>query len=105
MLNNDAKDILKAALSIANDLADGFDWGDIGSLMELPAAIDGWNAGLTNLKETSATEEGRAEIQQYVTDHFDIPDDELELKIEKSIAWLNATYDLYVTWSQDDQAA
>lgn len=99
-LNQDAKDILKAGIGISNALSDGFQFGDIGALMDLPAAISGWAVGVENLKESVGTEEGRAEIEAYVKQEFDIPDDVLEEKIEKTVAWLNATYDLYLTWSE-----
>lgn len=101
-LIQDAKDILKAGIGISNALSDGFQLGDIGALMDLPAAISGWAAGVENLGECVADDEGRAEIEAYVADNFDIPDDELEDKIEKTIAWLSATYDLYLTWTEED---
>lgn len=100
MLNQDAKDILIAGVSIANALADGVQLSDLGALMKLPSAIDGWEVGITNLRAELATPEGRAEIEQLLKDEFDIPDDQLEEKIEKTIAWLNATYDLYLTWTE-----
>jgi len=101
-LNDDARDILKAGIGISNALSDGFQLGDIGALMDLPAAISGWALGVENLGECIADEAGRAEIEAYVKDNFDIPDDELEDKIEKTIAWLSATYDLYLSWSEPE---
>ena len=100
MLNQDAKDILKAGISISNALSDGFQLGDIGSLMDLPAAISDWSVGVENLKANIVDEAGRAEIVAYVTAEFDIPDDKLEAVIEKTIAWLDTTYGLYLTWSE-----
>lgn len=99
-LNDDAKEILVAGISIANALSDGIQLSDLGALMKLPGAITGWDEGITNLKETAATPEGRQEIEDLLADEFNIPDDELENKIEKTMAWLNATYDLYLTWSE-----
>ena len=101
MLNQDAKEILTAGIGIANALSDGFQLGDIGALMDLPAAIGGWKEGVLNLEETIKTDEGRVEIEEFVNSVFDIPDDQLEDKIEKTIAWLNATYDLYLTWTDE----
>lgn len=98
-LNQDAKEILIAGCSIANALSDGVQLGDLGALMKLPAAIDGWKVGIENLKAELATPEGRAEIEQLLKDEFNIPDDQLEEKIEKTMTWLNATYDLYLTWT------
>jgi len=102
-LNDDAKEILVAGVSIANALSDGIQLSDVGALMKLPAAITGWNDGITNLKETVATPEGRQEIEELLKEEFDIPDDELEDKIEKTIAWVSATYDLYETWSPEPE--
>ena len=98
-LNQDAKDILIAGVDIANALSDGIQLSDLGALMKLPSAITGWNDGITNLKETLETPEGRQEIEDLLKEEFDIPDDELEDKIEKTLAWASATYDLYQTWS------
>lgn len=98
-LNEDAKEILVAGIDIANALSDGVQLSDLGALMKLPGAITGWDEGITNLKETAESEEGRQEIEDLLIAEFDIPDDELEDKIEKTLAWLNATYGLYKTWS------
>lgn len=98
-LNQDAKDILKAGISISNALSDGFQMSDIGALMDLPAAISGWAVGIENLGVCIADESCRAEIEAYIKENFDIPDNELEDKIEKTVAWLNATYNLYLTWT------
>ena len=98
-LNEDAKEILIAGIDIANALSDGIQLSDLGALMKLPGAITGWDEGITNLKETSSTPEGRKEIEDLLVEEFDIPDDEMEEKIEKTLTWLNATYDLYKTWS------
>lgn len=103
MLNQDAKEILTGAIGIANALSDGIQLSDIGALMDLPAAISGWQNGVDSINETIKTEEGRQEIEDFVNSEFDIPDDELEEKIEKSLAWLNATYDLYLTWTAPDE--
>ena len=102
-LNSDAQEILIAGVDIANALSDGVQLSDIGALMKLPGAIAGWDEGITNLKETASTPEGRQEIEDLLVEEFDIPDDELENKIEKTLAWLNATYDLYETWSEPDE--
>ena len=102
-LNSDAKEILIAGVSIANALSDGIQLSDVGALMKLPSAITGWNDGITNLKETIETPEGRQEIEDLLKEEFDIPDDELEDKIEKTLAWVAATYDLYLTWSEEDE--
>ncbi len=102
MLNEDAQEILYAAISVANAAADGFDWSDLGSLVNFPSAISGWANGVDNLKATFATDEGRDEIEDYVADNFDIPDDALEEKIEKSLAFIYAAFDLYATWTEDD---
>ncbi len=104
MLNQDAKEILKSGIGIANALSDGFQLSDIGALMGLPSALTGWEVGITNIKELVGTSEGRDEIEVFVKNEFDIPDDQLEAKIEKSIAWLNATYDLYLTWTEEEVA-
>lgn len=101
MLNKDAKEILSAGIGIANALSDGFQLSDLGALMDLPSALSGWKIGITNIDELVNTSEGRDEIEEYVKNEFDIPDDELEEKIEKSIAWLSATYDLYLTWTEE----
>ncbi len=100
MLNQDAKEILFAGISVSNALSDGFQVGDIVALKDFPSAISGWTIGVNNLKETIQSNEGRAEIVAYVTENFDIPDDKLEDVIEKTIAWLSSTYDLYLTWSE-----
>lgn len=102
-LNKDAKEILKAGIGIANALSDGFQLGDIGALMDLPAAINDWKLGVENLEECVNDDEGRDEIETFVQETFDIPDDVLEEKIEKTIAWLNATYDLYLSWTEDEE--
>ena len=99
-LNSDAQEILIAGIDIANALSDGIQLSDLGALMKLPGAITGWDEGITNLKETGSTPEGRQEIEDLLVEEFDIPDDEMENKIEKTLAWLNATYDLYKTWSE-----
>lgn len=98
MLVKDAQDILIAAIGIGEALSDGLQFGDVGALMDLPAAIDGWKEGVLNLKEVALN--SPAEISEFVKENFDIPDDELEVKIEKSISWLSATYDLYLTWKK-----
>jgi hypothetical protein len=95
-LIKDAQDILQAAIGIGEALSDGFQLGDVGALMDLPAAIDGWKEGVVNLKEVALSNPD--EISDFVKENFDIPDDELEEKIEKSISWLSATYELYLTW-------
>ena len=100
MLNQDGRDILKVGISVANALSDGVDWSDVGVLLELPSAIDGWNNGVSNLKKCLVDDDGRLEILEYVENIFDIPNDQLEDKIEKSIAWLDATYGLFLTWSE-----
>ena len=102
-LNEDAKDILIAGIDISNALSDGVQLSDLGALMGLPGAITGWDEGIRNLKETAATPEGRQEIEDLLVEEFDIPDDELEAKIEKTINWLNATYELYLTWSVEEE--
>ena len=84
-LNQDAKEILIGGIGIANALSDGIQLSDLGALMKLPAAIDGWTKGITNLRETISTDEGRKEIEELVKKEFDIPDDQLEEKIEKTI--------------------
>ena len=101
MLNQDAKEILSAAISIGEALADGIQLSDVGALMDLPAAISGWNVGIENLKETAIN--APAEINDYVVAEFDIPDDELEAKIEKSLSWATATYELYLLWKPKDE--
>lgn len=98
-MNEDAKDILSFAIDVANAASDGFDWSDLGVLTGAPSALTGWGAGVDNLKELIATDEGRKEIEDFVKKNFDIPNDVLEEKIEKSIAWAFATYDLYNTWT------
>lgn len=105
LLNPDAKEILIGGIGIANALSDGVQLGDLGALMKLPAAIDGWAEGIENLKLAVTTDEGREEIENLVKEEFDIPDDQLEEKIEKTISWLNATYDLYLTWSSPAKEA
>jgi len=98
MLNQDAKDILKAAIGIGEALADGVQLSDLGALMDLPAAISGWKEGVQNLQQVAL--ETPQEINDYINEEFDIPDDELEDKIEKSLEWLTATYELYLTWKK-----
>ena len=99
MLNDDAKEILVFAIETANAASDGFDWSDLGVLTKAPAAVAGWNNGVESLKAAVESPEGRQEINDFVANRFDIPDDRLEEKIEKSLNWAFATYDLYGTWT------
>lgn len=99
MLNQDAKEILLAAVGISNALSDGVQLSDLGALMKLPAAVDDWKVGVVNLEETWEEASGRDEILQFIKDEFDIPDDVLEEKIEASMEWIKSTYGLYRTWS------
>ncbi len=101
MLPQDSKEILFAGIKIANAASDGFQWHDLSALMDLPAAVSGWKVGVEGLDEAMKTEEGRLEIIDYVKGEFEIPDNELEDKIEKTISWLNATYNLYLTWTPE----
>ena len=98
-MNQDAEQILGFAIDIANAASDGFQWSDLGVLIKAPEAISGWDAGISDLKALVETDSGRQEIEDYVVENFDIPDDVLEEKIEKSLAWAFATYDLYHTWT------
>lgn len=100
-VNQESKDILKAVIEIGEALSDGIQLSDIGALMHLPAAIDGWGEGVAGLKE--AVQNDREELISYVTSEFDIADDEVEKKIEKSLEWLSATYELYLLWKPEEE--
>jgi len=38
------------------------------------------------------------ELRDFINQNFDIPNDQLEAKIEASVNWLVATYDLYLAF-------
>jgi len=75
------------------------DMGDIGTMLiplgKLPEAISGANEVAAELKDLDAAE--RAELVAYCKEHFDIPDDEMEGKIERGLSlgvhlfeWINS---------------
>ena len=88
------KDVVKAAVSIGEALADGIQIGDLAALLDLPAAIDGISEVPAELEDLDPTE--RQELNDFIKSEFDIPDDELEAFIEDAITWAFATYELYL---------
>lgn len=80
----DLQDVVKAGLDIAEALHDGAQWTDFTALLSMPAAI----AGIENVPKIlqELTTEQKTELQQFVKDNYDIPDNKLEELIEGAIA-------------------
>jgi len=87
------KEVVKAAISIGEALADGIGIEDVAALLDLPAAIEGITQVPAEVGDLDESE--RKELQDYIQAEFDLPDDELEEFIESAIIWAFSTYELY----------
>lgn len=92
--------VAKVGITLGNDLGKDLEDGKI-SLIEglglLPdvmavSGVLGKGADIKNEFNDLSTAE-RAELNQYIDDTFDIPNDELELKIEKGVGVIVAIVD------------
>lgn len=88
------KDVLKAAISIGEALADGVQLGDIRALLDLPAAIEGIKEVPAELADLDEFE--LEELNVFIQSEFDLPDDEVEKFIEDALTWALSTYKLYI---------
>jgi len=88
------KDVVDFGLGVGEALSDGVGIEDISALFALPEAITGISDVPAEIADMDEAE--RAELNQFVKDNFDIPDDKLEEFIEAAVAVVINLYGLYV---------
>lgn len=88
------------AKQVANSTADGWQWNDFFSFIDEAAQLAGLGKAWPEVKLEIAelSEEDREELFGYIADEFDIPNDQIELAIENSLAWVNSTVNLINQW-------
>jgi len=87
------KEVVKAAVSIGEALADGIGIEDVAALLDLPAAIEGITQVPAEVADLDEAE--RKELQDFIQAEFDLPDDEVEEFVETAIIWAFSTFELY----------
>ncbi len=92
------KDVLKAAISIGEALADGIQLGDVAALLDLPAAIEGIKEVPAELADLDEAE--LEELNVFIQSEFDLPDDQVEEFVEDAITWALSTYKLYARFKE-----
>lgn len=103
---NDLKTLLKFGFDLTKQIstsgADGWQWTDAFSffdeVMQLPAAIK----SLPGAKEAIAnlSDEGKAELDAWIAQEFDIADDKKELFIEHSLQMVTSGIALVSEWKE-----
>ena len=105
-LNKDERELLIFVANfgegVGNALADGkVEWMDAihfgDALTTLLPAVK----GLENVKASNFKDPvNRAEAVSIIREEFDLEDDKLELKVEKTIVVVDALIDLFYTWKE-----
>lgn len=97
-------EVIILGFTLQKDIAAALDgdnkitWTDVFKFTNLlkvgPAAIN----DIANIKAEIAIEENRKLVIEYFENEFDIPNDELEARIEETLNWLETTYELVKKW-------
>lgn len=88
---------------MSSAMADGkFSWtegfGFIDELLQIPDVVKAWPEVKNEISELSTEE--REQLYQYLVTEFDIPNDEVEVKIEQSLNWVINTITLVESWKK-----
>lgn len=86
---------------VATAMSDGkFQWseafGFIDEIMQIPGVVKSWPEVKQEIGELSLEE--RQALYDYLVTEFDIPNDEVEAKIEASLQWVLNTIALIEGW-------